>query len=270
MTQHSASAGIDQAELYALLHTGNPGDVEHYREVCRDAASVLELGSGSGRIALELAALGRRVTGLELDARKIALARERAARELPPEERSRLRFVQGDMRDFDLGERFDRVLLPYNGLYCLGGVRGALHCLEAVARHLEPDGELWLDAYAVDAFHAEAPEGDDPSEGDEPVAEIELAGQRLWAFESTRWDRGEQVLDVTYSLKNAAGELIGEPHVLHHYLLETEVVLLLDEAGFEVTSLRGGFSGEPFDDDAGTLVIGARLLGERSDADDRP
>ena len=113
------------------------------------------------------------------------------------------------MTNFELARTFERVLIPYNGLYCLGGVRGALHCLEHVARHLTPDGELWLDAYAVDGFHAEAPEGDDGEEDPEPVAEVEVNGQTLWAFERTAWDREEQRLDVTYALKDADGTVIG-------------------------------------------------------------
>jgi hypothetical protein len=167
------------------------------------------------------------------------------------------------MRELELGRTFDRIILPYNGLYCLGGIRGALECFEAAARHLTPEGELWLDAYAVDAFHAEAPA--EQEDDDEPVAELELRGEKLWAFERSVWDREEQRLDVTYSLKNSASDLVAVESIVHHYLLGTEVVLLLDEAGFEVTSCRGGFSGEPFDDDASTLVVGARLRAEVAD-----
>lgn len=253
----------DKAELYDLLHSGNPGDVEHYLAVCQGAATVLELGSGAGRIARKLASRGHAVTGLEIDAAMVERAKREAKRLLSPDALSRLELVHGDMRAFDLGRTFDRIILPYNGLYCLGGIRGALECLEAAARHLAQAGELWLDAYAVDAFHAEAPQDDE--EDDEPVAELEVRGETLRAFERSVWDREDQRLDVTYSLKNSASDLVAVESIVHHYLLGTEVVLLLDEAGFEVTSCRGGFSGEPFDDDASTLVVGARLRGEVTD-----
>jgi SAM-dependent methyltransferase len=254
---------VDEAELYSLLHTGNPGDVEHYERVCAGTDRILELGSGGGRIAFRLAASGHHVTGLELDDGLLARSRAEALR-LPAAERERIELTRGDMRDFSLGRVFDRVLIPYNGLYCLGGVPGALRCLEAVRTHLTAHGELWLDVYSADAFHAEAPEDDalEPEEDDSPVAELVLGGKRLQAWERSTWRRDEQCLNVRYELRNEAGELVASPSLQHHYLLAAEVVLLLDEAGFEITNVGGGFSGEPFDDDADFLVLGARPLSD--------
>ena len=39
-----------EAELYALTHRGNPGDTEFYARRCAGAGSVLELGTGYGRL----------------------------------------------------------------------------------------------------------------------------------------------------------------------------------------------------------------------------
>jgi SAM-dependent methyltransferase len=254
---------VDESEVYTLLHTGNPGDVEHYERVCAGAESVLELGSGAGRIALRLAARGHHVTGLELDRGLLERSRA-AASDLPASDQERLELTSGDMRDFSLGRSFDRVLIPYNGLYCLGGLPGALRCFEAARAHLAPHGELWLDVYSADAFHAEAPEDD--AEGapddDAPVAELTLDGQRVQAWERSTWRREEQCLDVHYELRDSRGEPVAASSLQHHYLLAAEVVLLLDEAGFEITNVCGGFGGEPFDDDSEFLVVGARALSD--------
>ncbi len=256
---------IDDAELYSLLHSGNAGDVEHYERVCREASSVLELGSGSGRIAARLAQNGHHVTGLELHEGLLARSRE-VASQLPEAARRRLTLIHGDMREFSLGRRFDRIILPYNGLYCLGGVPGALRCLEAIREHLSPDGELWLDAYAVDAFHAEAPEDDQltPEEDDEPVSTLTWGGRLVKAWERSTWNREEQRLDVRYELRDESGALVAEQQLEHHYLLTRELVMLLDEAGLEAILACGGFEGEPFDDDAELLVLGARPSSEEA------
>ena len=63
------------AELYALTHRGNRGDLEFYRRTCRGARSVLELGSGYGRVLTVLANAERRVVGLERDPQFLALHR---------------------------------------------------------------------------------------------------------------------------------------------------------------------------------------------------
>jgi len=90
-----------KAELYALTHRGNPGDVAFYGEVCRGAKSVLELGSGSGRLLTALAGTKRRVVGLELAPELVALAK-RNLRALPAAKRKSVRVLKADMRDFAL------------------------------------------------------------------------------------------------------------------------------------------------------------------------
>src|SRR5260221_13386339 len=89
------------ANLYALTHRGNAGDVEHYARLCEGAASVLELGSGYGRLSCALVTAERALWGLELDRSLLELGRE-AALQLPLRLRRQLTLVQGDMRDFAL------------------------------------------------------------------------------------------------------------------------------------------------------------------------
>src|SRR5580698_5757926 len=64
-----------EAELYALTHRGTAGDAAFYVRTCSDADRVLELGSGYGRLIAKLARPGRLVTGLEVDAALLSLAR---------------------------------------------------------------------------------------------------------------------------------------------------------------------------------------------------
>ncbi|MEZ4265484.1 MAG: class I SAM-dependent methyltransferase [Myxococcota bacterium] len=63
-----------RARVYDLLHRGTPGDIAFYRHVCAGAASVLELGCGSGRVLVELARAGLTMTGLDHDPAKLARA----------------------------------------------------------------------------------------------------------------------------------------------------------------------------------------------------
>lgn len=248
-----------RAELYAHLHTGNSGDSEHYARVCRGARSVLELGSGAGRISLALAAQGLEVTGLECDEASLELAREAGAGRT---ELAQVTWVRADMRQFDLGRTFERILLPYNGLYCLGGVDGALACFQRVAAHLAPDGEFWLDVYEIDAFHDEAPDDPDPDdstgvEEDDPVARLAVGGEALDVYEATRWTREEQRLDVCYRFL-CEGREVARETLTHHYLLGSQVALLMEEAGLEVGVAYGGFAGESLEEDSDFLVLGAR------------
>jgi SAM-dependent methyltransferase len=96
------------------------------------AASVLDGGCGTGRVAIELARRGVDVVGVDLDASMLAVARR-----LAPS----LAWVEGDLAQVDLGRVFDVVLLAGNvPLFTPPGTTGAL--LAGCARHLGPGGRL--------------------------------------------------------------------------------------------------------------------------------
>jgi SAM-dependent methyltransferase len=96
---------------------------------------VLELGCGVGRVALRLARLGHQLVGLDNDRAMAAELRARAERE-----GHSLRVEVSDAEDFSLNERFTLVLAPMQLIELLPGPEHRVSCLQAVARHLLPDG----------------------------------------------------------------------------------------------------------------------------------
>ena len=163
------------------------------------------------------------------------------------------------MTDFALGRRFDRVLVPHSGLWCLPDDAAVRSCLASARRHLEPDGRLVLDAWAGDAFHAEGdPEDFGTGEAD-PIVTVEVAGRgELDVYERVDWDRDAQRLDVTYLHVPRDGGRTEEGTIRHRYLLRPQLEALLTESGFEVERLEGGFGGEPYSPEADVLVCVAR------------
>lgn len=244
-----------RAELYALTHRGNPGDISFYREACRGARAVLELGAGSGRMLLALARAKRRLVGLELDPEFLALAK-RNLRALPPAKRQGLRLVAGDMRDFELSERFDRVLLPYNALYCLLNQRAALACFRAAHRSLALGGKLVLDVWNAEAFHGNSanPQVDET----EPVVTLGHAGRTWDVFERSSVRRARQRLDVSYTYLPREGGPTYQIPIAQRYYTPAEVTGLLERAGFAIEARYGDFSGRRFSARSRQLIVVAR------------
>jgi SAM-dependent methyltransferase len=96
---------------------------------------VLDVGAGTGRVALDLARRGVDVIALDADADLVAALRERAG-DLPVDA------VHADARDFDLGRQVALVLVPMQTLQLLGGPEGRAAFLRSAARHLAPGGRV--------------------------------------------------------------------------------------------------------------------------------
>jgi len=101
----------------------------------RARGPVLELGAGTGRVALQLARLGHEVTAVDSDPTLLAALEGRARAEGLAVDAE-----VADVRDFDLGHSFSLVVAPMQLLQILGGAAERSSCLSAVRDHLRPDG----------------------------------------------------------------------------------------------------------------------------------
>jgi cyclopropane fatty-acyl-phospholipid synthase-like methyltransferase len=124
----------DEAELYDIAFGWDVSAeaewlVARLGQSCRTA---LEPGCGSGRMLEALARCGLEVVGLDISEPMVSYARARLAGAGIDAE-----VVRADMRDFDLGRRFDGAVSPVGTVGLLSPAGFASH-LQAMARHLEP------------------------------------------------------------------------------------------------------------------------------------
>lgn len=237
----------DEAQLYALVHDGSPGDLAFYLRFCGEGETVLELGVGTGRVARALADEGFVVTGVECDPGMLAEAR---AHPHPA-----VTLVEGDMRDLDLGATFDRVILPFTGLYCLPDEDALDRCLAGVRRHLAPDGLFAFDVYAADGFHEEARPEDYPDDEMDHVTDVEHDGERLSVFESSSWDREAQTMLARYTYRRADGTTRASIVIHHRYVLHKQLMDALERAGLSSLGIFGSFDGEPYSRDSASMIV---------------
>lgn len=115
-------------------------DLPLWEELATTAGGpLLDLGSGSGRVALHLARRGLEVKGLDADPELVDAFAERAA-ELPATA------TVGDAREFELGDEFALVIAPMQLLQLFDDAEQRLSCLRCIAAHLAADG---LAAFAI-------------------------------------------------------------------------------------------------------------------------
>jgi SAM-dependent methyltransferase len=204
---------------------------------------VLDIGAGTGRVTLHLAAGGVPVVALDAEPALLEALRHRAAG-LPVET------VVGDARTFALGRRFRLVLVPMQTLQLLGGPRGRAAFLRRALEHLVPGGRLAAAlGDAVDCFDEEHPVPPPPQALD--VAGVRYASQLVAVVDEgdrAAIDRRREIIgpgarrqsrDVTLRLDRVAADqvaaeaarlgFLAEPHravpQTEEYIGSTVVVL---------------------------------------------
>ena len=136
------------AELYDyVVPYRERADVGFFVEAAKVSdGPVLEVGCGTGRVLIPTAQTGIEITGLDLSPHMLAICRERLKAE-PEEVRTRVRLVEGDMRQFELAQSFQLVTLPFRPFQHLTRVEEQLACLSCIRQHLREGGKLILDIF---------------------------------------------------------------------------------------------------------------------------
>jgi SAM-dependent methyltransferase len=123
-------------EWHDLECGGYTADLALWRELAAEAGGrVLDVGAGTGRVALDLARRGVRVTALDRDGELLAALAARAG-DLP------VATVAADARSFALETTFALLIAPMQTVQLLGGAAGRRAFLRCAAAHLAPSGRI--------------------------------------------------------------------------------------------------------------------------------
>jgi SAM-dependent methyltransferase len=145
-----AVATYDLFYEQGLAHSPVAGDVEFYIARAREQGpAILELGVGTGRVAIPLAQAGFHVTGVDLSPAMLAAARARIAAQTP-DVAARITLVEAAMETFALGARFDLAIVPFRAFHHLATPAAQRAALGAILTHLRPGGLLVIDIFDAD------------------------------------------------------------------------------------------------------------------------
>ena len=237
-----APAGVSKydaiARLYDPWSVSVTEDVEFYvEEAARaDAGAVVELGVGTGRIAVPTAAAGIRVIGVDSSPGMLEVCREHAELAGVAE---LLDLRLGELEAPPVDERVGLVTCPFRSFLHLLDDGARLRALRAVRELLVPGGRFVFDVFAP---------------GAEDIAETHgrWLEREPGIFERADWDSRARTL--TLSVRGASGET----SFVLAWLSSDEWRALLEQAGFQVVGCYGWFDRRPYAGGEDTVWVARR------------
>ncbi len=248
------------AERYDIFYEAAPeGELEFYlNAIDRSGGSVLELGVGTGRIAIPAAVMGHDVVGVDLHLPMLDRARQKLG-DAPVI--GSIELIEADMCGLDLGKKdFDLVIIPAHTLALVTDADLQLEALKRCALHMAPD--------AVCIFNLFYPSDDlingEPGEkfllgvidDGEPGIRHVLTG--INDFDTaTQTNHCTQIIET----RDSRGQIIDheELRVEFRYLRHEQVLDLLGKAGMRLIEVFGDFDGSPLDSESEEMIYVCRL-----------
>lgn len=222
------------------------GDIELYRGLAGETGGpILDVGCGTGRVAMALAADGHEVVGIDLSAPMLRLAEQRRGT-LSADMAARLSFRQADMTTLDLGRDFALVVAP-SRVFQFSLTTDQRQALAALRSHLRPGGRLVLDLFDPLLDHV-VPSDEATARGGELVHPT--TGNRVtWEVTGRAPDPARQLIVEEWAFReiDASGEVLrtDTERLTLRWSLRSEMRLLFELAGLEVVADYGDFRGGP-------------------------
>ncbi len=249
-------------ELYDLVTPSTfQGDVEWYRGKAQQCSGpVLELGAGTGRVTLAVAEAGLAIHALDRSEAMLGALQAKLSK-LPRDIGHRVTPILGDMRTFDLPERFALIIAPFRAFLHNVTEQDRLACLDRVRHHLRPGGHFAFNVFHPSLEYMARHAG--PLAGVwRSVATFELpGGGYVVRLEANRYDTVHQVVHSQHRYEEYGPDgTLDRTHLFRldlAYLYPGDLRRLLTQAGFGNITINGGFSGNEFSQDADELVVDA-------------
>lgn len=208
--------------------------------------TVIDLGCGTGSIALPLAKEGYAVTGVDFSAEMLTEADHKAMAEGVS-----IRFACQDMTELDLGEQADCILSLCDSMNYLTEDGQLADAFQSIARHLKKDGLFLFDMNTEYKFKEIL--------GQNVFGSAEEAAAYIWEND---YDEEEKINEYYVSFfierKDGLYERIEEYHYERAFSTE-EVRAGLEAAGMELLAVWDGYSFDAPREESERLFFAARL-----------
>ena len=252
-----SEAHYEDGRYYDQAYRRRRHDVRFYTELAvRSGGPVLELGAGTGRVALAIGKAGIEVVGVEPMAPMLARACERLDK-LPRAARDRIELRKGAVARLRLRRRFPLVIAPFNVWMHLYTREDIERGFATVRHHLEPRGRFVFDVLLPDPSSLAREPSRRYLGGKVPHPRD---GSRYRYSEYFSYDPFSQIETVMMDFEHPDDDRLSFCTPLtQRQFFPAELEALLHYNGFKIESHTGDFKGAPISAATESQVVVARL-----------
>ena len=233
----AATYGDQIADIYDDLFKA-PADVAAAVSTLTSLAAsgpALELGIGTGRLALPLREAGVEVHGIDASPAMVSKLRLKPGGHAIP-------VTIADFTRFELDRRYRLIYVVFNTFFCLLTQEAQVSCFQSVAHHLEPDGVFLLEAFVPDTNRFQ---------NGQRVSVSRMAADRVH-LEMSLYSPISQTVQSFHAI-------LGNDHlrlypVRVRYAFVSELDLMARIAGLTLRERWSSWSRQPFDESCTTHV----------------
>ena len=225
---------------------------QFYVDVCKHASGfIVELGVGTGRIAIEIAKTGKHIIGVDLSQAIINRCQKNA--EAAGVE-DKLSLMLADACEFELEQTAAMIILPFRTLGHFITLEDKRRLFENVYQQLSPGGYFIFDHYNLNKAWART--YDKVARLMYPTPQVESANIFLWDTYLYSFPTQTMKCFITAERTNEEGVVIERRyHTFSFSWIEPEQTRsILLETGFQIESLHGGFDQEVFNPSSSNQV----------------
>lgn len=249
---------VDYAEYYDSDHTITL-DVGFYLDYAQRCGSpILELASGTGRLAIPLAEAGFEIHGVDLSENMLAICRRKVEEKALGD---RVHLTRADMVQFELPRKdFALAYVALRSFMHLLTQEDQRACLQQIYEHLRPRGYFIVDIIAPDVEKlAQKPTATFAvrREFSLPNGHHAVRKDRLVQHDIVKQVRH---FELRFEEIDATGALVRERLVplATRYTFRYELQLLLERVGFEIIGVFRDYDQNPFDGTGELIVVSRR------------
>lgn len=229
-----------EGELYDLFRGGDDLDeIGFYVGMVQQiGGKCLDIGCGTGRVLIPIAHKGLDITGLDSSDFMVDACLKKIK-----EEDLKVNITEGDMVNFDLGKKFNSLILPGGSFQLIDDRSKAESALSNFRNHLNEDGVLIISLF--NPFYEISHENLDGVWRLEKDKIIDEKGTRALCHTCMELDRCEQIMEVTHRFEILNDNGIVEKSEIKNSVIrwygKYEIELLLQKAGFSDVKIYGDF-----------------------------